>query len=209
VLAGVGVALGRRGYARGVAADEPAVGVRPGRDEIVRRAQSGDRDAFDILVHTTTKHLYGVAMRILRDVHQAEDLVQDSLVDAWRDLRALRDPALFDGWVTRILVRNCYREARRVRSVTQAGSITREENENPIAAIDERDRLEQAFRRLSPDHRIVIVLRHYLDWEPSEIAEALGLAPGTVRSRLHYGLAGLRAALEADARSDRSPWSPR
>ena len=67
--------------------------------------------------------------------------------------------------------------------------------------VAERDRLAQAFLLLTPDHRVVVVLRHYLGWEPTEIADALGIAPGTVRSRLHYGLEALRAALEADARA--------
>ena len=48
---------------------------------------------------------------------------------------------------------------------------------------------------------MVVVLRYYLEWEPAEIADALGVAPGTVRSRLHYGLEHLRAVLEADARA--------
>jgi len=188
-----------RGYARRVADDLPGGSVPP-HDDVVRLARSGDRAAFDVLARTATRRLYGIALRILRDPHQAEDLVQDSLVDAWRDLRALRDPALFDAWVTRILVRNCQRHARRSRAMRQLTPLVDEETEDPIADVDDRDRLERAFRRLKPDQRIVIVLRHYLDWEPAEIAENLGLAPGTVRSRLHYALASLRAALEADAR---------
>ena len=202
MLAAVDIARRAHGYARKVASNERPLSAREGRDDVVRRARSGDRDAFDSLVRSTTTRLYSIALKILRDVHQAEDVVQDSLVDAWRDLRGLRDPALFDAWVTRILVRNCHRQARRLRTAIRLEPLAQEETENPNAAIDERDRLERAFRRLSPDHRIVIVLRHYLDWEPAEIAEALGLAPGTIRSRLHYGLAGLRAALEADARTE-------
>lgn len=200
VLQMIDVLPRRRGYPRGVADDLPNTGVQL-REDVVRRAQLGDRDAFDVLVTSTTRRLYGIALRILRDTHQAEDLVQDSLVDAWRDLRALRDPALFDAWVTRILVRNCHRHAQRTRSALRLMPFLREETTNPTTEIDERDRLERAFGRLKPDHRLVIVLRHYLDWEPAEIADSLGLAPGTVRSRLHYALAALRAALEADARA--------
>lgn len=188
-----------RRYPPGVADHIEQPGALP-RDAVVRLAAAGDAAAFDVLVRASSRRLYGIALRILRDPHHAEDLVQDSLVDAWRDLRALRDPALFDAWVTRILVRNCQRHARRARSTRQVPAFVAEDSTNPMADIDERDRLDRAFRRLKPDHRMVIVLRHYLDWEPAEIAEALGVAPGTVRSRLHYGLESLRAALEADAR---------
>jgi len=193
-----------RRYAPRVADDLPGDRALP-RDELVRRAATGDRAAFDVLARVTTRRMYGIAMRILRDPHQAEDLVQDSLVDAWRDLRALRNPALFESWVTRILIRNCQRQSRRARSIRAMASFSHEAVTNPTAEVDERDRLERAFIRLKPDHRVVIVLRHYLGWEPSEIAASLGVAPGTVRSRLHYALELLRAELEADARDSRLP----
>ena len=198
-----------RSYAPREATDALPGGLRLSRDESVLRAREGDRDAFDVLATTATPRLYGIALRILRDVHHAEDVVQDSLVDAWRDLRALRDPALFDAWVTRILVRNCYRMAKRSRAMRQVVPFATEPTTNPTVEIDQRDQLDRAFRRLKPDQRMVIVLRHYLDWEPAEIAEALGVAPGTVRSRLHYALAALRAILEADARPALDPGDPR
>jgi RNA polymerase sigma-70 factor, ECF subfamily len=190
----------RGGYSRVVVPDDAASGTLT-RGDLVLRAKDGDHDAFDVLARSVTHRLYGTALRILGDVHLAEDAVQDSLIDAWRDLRALRDPALFDAWATRILVRHCYREAKRARTARQVIVTAREETTNPTVDIDDRDRIEGAFRRLTPDHRVVIVLRHYLDWELAEIAAALGLAPGTVRSRLHYALASLRAAIEADERA--------
>ncbi len=64
----------------------------------------------------------------------------------------------------------------------------------------DRDQLERAFRRLSIDHRAVVVLHHYLDWPLDRVAEALGVPVGTVRSRLHHAMRGLRAALDADLR---------
>ena len=192
----------RDSYARDVAAAERR-GASSSLEDLVLRARAGDHAAFDVLVQSATRRLYGIALRILRDTHLAEDLVQESLIDAWRDLRALRDPGLFDAWVTRILVRNCYRRARRERSARQVLHTVPEESLNPMAQIDDRDRLERAFRQLTPDHRVVVVLRYYLDWEPAEIAEVLALAPGTVRSRLHYALAGLRRSLEGDAGSGR------
>ncbi len=67
-------------------------------------------------------------------------------------------------------------------------------------SVADRDQLERGFRRLSIDHRAVVVLHHYLDMPLDQIAETLGVPEGTVRSRLHYAMRGLRAALDADAR---------
>ena len=71
------------------------------------------------------------------------------------------------------------------------------------SAVVDRDQLERGFRRLSIDHRAVVVLHHYLDLPLEEVAEALGVPLGTVRSRLHHAMRGLRAALDADARPAR------
>ena len=67
-------------------------------------------------------------------------------------------------------------------------------------SIEDRDELERGFRRLTPEQRAILVLRHYLGLEPAEIAETLGIPVGTARSRLHYAHRAMRAALEADER---------
>jgi RNA polymerase sigma-70 factor (ECF subfamily) len=69
-----------------------------------------------------------------------------------------------------------------------------------LSSVVDRDQLERGFRRLSIDHRTVVVLHHYLDLPLDGIADVLGVPIGTVRSRLHHAMRGLRAALEADAR---------
>jgi RNA polymerase sigma-70 factor (ECF subfamily) len=71
-------------------------------------------------------------------------------------------------------------------------------------AVGDRDQLERGFRRLPPEQRALLVLRHYAGLEPTEIADALGIPAGTARSRLHHAHRALRAALEADARASRS-----
>src|SRR6476659_2036901 len=81
-------------------------------EELVRRAARGDADAFDALARHRIDRLYAVAFRILRDHHDAEDAVQDALWTAWGDLRGLREPARFDAWLYRLLVRSCYRAGR-------------------------------------------------------------------------------------------------
>ena len=68
------------------------------------------------------------------------------------------------------------------------------------SAVDDRDRLDRAFRRLPTDQRAMLVFTHYLGLTPTEIAERLGIPVGTARSRLHYAHRAMRAAIEADER---------
>src|SRR3970282_2442803 len=83
--------------------------------ELVVRAQNGDEEAFTSLAVAVGDRLHAVAHRILRDTDLAEDATQQALLNVWRDLPQLRDPARFDAWSYRLLVRACYAEARRTR----------------------------------------------------------------------------------------------
>ncbi len=87
--------------------------------ELVDRARTGDLEAFTQLVKVAFPRLKGVAFLILRDADRAEDAVQESLVVAWQDLRALRDPDAWDAWLRRLLIRTCYRLAKKERRRTQ------------------------------------------------------------------------------------------
>ena len=171
--------------------------------DLVVRAQNGDEEAFASLAGAVGDRLHAVAHRILRDIDLAEDATQQALLNIWRDLPQLRDPARFDAWSYRLLVRACYAEGNRSRRWEP--NLRLLPAHEPISAdgyssVVDRDQLERGFRRLSIDHRAVVVLHHYLDLPLDEIADTLGIPAGTVRSRLHHAMRGLRAALDADAR---------
>jgi RNA polymerase sigma-70 factor (ECF subfamily) len=171
--------------------------------ELVLRAQRGDEEAFASLAVAVGARLHAVSHRILRDIDLAEDATQQALLSIWRDLPLLRDPAKFDAWSYRLLVRACYAEGRRTRAwAPNLRLLPASEPSIPegLSEVVDRDQLERGFRRLSIDHRAVVVLHHYLDLPLDAVAETLGVPIGTVRSRLHYAMRGLRAALEADAR---------
>lgn len=170
------------------------------RRDLVERACRGDAVAFDALARTIVDDMYAIAHRTLRDPHLAQDAVQQALWGAWRDLPNLRDLDRFDAWLRRLLVRCCYEEARRQRrgrTVTLV-AIPEPGVGDRTALVDDRDAIERAFLRLPPDHRIVVVLHHYEGLPLVDVAEALGIPVGTARSRLHYALKRLRAALESD-----------
>jgi RNA polymerase sigma-70 factor, ECF subfamily len=171
--------------------------------DLVTRAQRGDEGAFASLAVGVGDRLHAVAHRILRDIDLAEDATQQALLAIWRDLPQLRDPARFDAWSYRVLVRACYAEGRKERRwAPNLRLLPPNELTSPdgLATVADRDQLERGFRRLSVDHRAVVVMHHYLDWPLDQIAGSLGVPVGTVRSRLHYAMRALRAALDADAR---------
>jgi len=170
---------------------------------LVERAMQGDEEAFDDIVGRIGDSLYSVARRILRDTTLAQDATQQALLDAWRNLRQLRDPDRFEAWAYRLVVNACHSEARRERR--QRGNLRLLPHDEPMSLdpaseIAIHDELDHAFRQLSVEHRTVVVLVHYLGMTPAEAAEAMGTPTGTARSRLHYALQLLRAALEANAR---------
>ncbi len=177
-------------------------------DRLVVRAQGGDRDAFERIVNVSFDRCHGVAMRLLRDSQAAEDAVQQAMVNIWRDLPRLRDPSRYDAWSYKLLLRACYAEYRRIppwMPGIEEVTVTEPGASDAYAAVADRDQLERGFRRLSMEHRAVVVLHHYLDLPLEQVGDVLGVPVGTVKSRLHRALAEMRAALEADARPAARP----
>ena len=171
--------------------------------ELVVRAQSGDESAFAELAARIGDRMYAAAQHILQDTGRAEDAVQQAMISIWRRLPQLSDPDRFSAWAHRIVVRAAYAEAHRRRLwILRSATPPRERTFSPdhASGVADRDQLERGFRSLPIDHRTVLVLKHFSGLSNSEIAEALDIPEGTVRSRLHHGMRSLRALLEADAR---------
>ena len=168
--------------------------------ELVERARSGDREAFSVLAGASISRLYAVANLILRDGDRAQDAVQEALVSAWRDLRALRDLDAWDAWLNRLTVRACYRHARkeRRRSVVE---LQLEPDDDVAGTFDfarelvDRDDLERELGLLTIDQRAVLVLHFYLGLQLAEVAGILDVPVGTAKSRLHRGLEALRDSM--------------
>jgi len=175
---------------------------------LVDQAKRGDREAFDALARTVGDRCLAIAFRILRDVDLAEDAVQTALITAWRELRTLRDPDRFEPWLHRILTHACYAEARRRRRWSARVRVLPMEatyGPDDTQRVHDRDQLERAFRRLTPEQRAVLVFHHYLELPVAEAADRLGIPIGTAKSRLHHATAALRAGLEAEARTPPRP----
>lgn len=172
-------------------------------DEMVREASEGRAEAFEALVHRYGSDMYRLARAIVGP-DDASDVAQEAFVAAWRDLPRLRQPERFEPWLRKIVVnrsRNALR-ARRRRPTEPLENMPDREPATPGAdfrdAVHARDTLEAAFNQLSADHRAAVVLHYGIDLSIRDTAEAMGVAVGTAKSRLHTALGRLRAVLEAD-----------
>ncbi len=171
--------------------------------DLVEAARHGDHAAFEVLAAAETGRLYAYARIVLGDAHQAEDAVQDALIRAWRGLPELRDPGLWQAWIHRLIVNTCADQGRRRKRLKAEVRWVRDEAASGDLArsVDDHDQLDRGFRKLKPDQRAAVVLHFYLGLTVPEVADALGVPVGTAKSRIHYAVGALRAALEADERS--------
>jgi RNA polymerase sigma-70 factor (ECF subfamily) len=170
---------------------------------LVERAQAGDHEAFSVLVRGSYPRLFAVARLILRDLDRAQDAVQEALVLAWRDIRALRDADAWDAWLNRLTVRACYRLVQKVRrrDVVEL-HVTPDDDAQAHPdfsnAVLDREQMGAALARLPVDQRAVLVLHFYLGLPLTELAEILGIPVGTAKSRLNRGLAAMRRFVGAE-----------
>jgi RNA polymerase sigma-70 factor (ECF subfamily) len=167
------------------------------RDRI-DRARQGDHEAFADLLDARLARLDAAARLILRDAELARDAVQEAMIRAWRDLPGLRDPERFDAWLHRLLVNACLdlvrRRKRRVIEV-ELTPIDVAPTRDIASDLADRQLLERALAGLSPTHRAVVALHYLLGMPLPDVATALGIPIGTVKSRMHYALGAMRRSV--------------
>jgi RNA polymerase sigma-70 factor, ECF subfamily len=189
-----------------VITDHPA-----GADEVglIRRAQTGDADAFDVLVARRVTGAYRTAWAILRDEADARDATQETFFQIWRDLPRLREPARFDAWAAQILRHRCTSLLRRrrrsaVREIPvdawdEAASASYTSGRRSLADDHaESDAIRQAFATLTEQHRILLAFHHVFGRSVAELASMTGAPIGTVKSRLYDARQALERALERE-----------
>lgn len=167
----------------------------------VLRAQSGDRGALDELLEAVQEPLYRYIFRLVGERTLAEDILQEVFIRIYRKLRWLREPELFRPWAYRIASREAFKHLKRerrwveqIRDESTLEALPAESSEESYAP-ELIEHLPQLIARVSPASRAVLIL-HYLHEMPlAEVAAVLGLALGTVKSRLAYGLESLRSAI--------------
>lgn len=167
-------------------------------DSVVARAMAGDDGAFAELVLRRQKRVRDMMRRLCGDHALADDLAQKTFVQAWRNLRSLRDPGAFGGWLKRVAVNVWLAEARRVPAPVDDNEdafLTAADPAPSPERIASRIDLERALAKLAPAERLCVVLAHGEGMTHPEIAEAAALKLGTVKSHVLRGTEKLKRIL--------------
>ncbi len=164
---------------------------------------------FEALVHAHAGRLFSIALRVIGDRSDAEEVAQDALVRAYRalagyDPQRIREIRLRP-WLATIVLNLCRNRTRvrRVRTVELAFEPAAEPAVDPVARRDERAAWASLLATLPPAQRTAVVLRHVDGMSYAQMAEALGRPEGTLKAQVHRGLGALRDAFAAAERRER------
>jgi RNA polymerase sigma-70 factor (ECF subfamily) len=169
-------------------------------EQLLARSGRGDGDAFHRLVDRHADQLYRVAMSLVGNVADAEDVLQEALAGAYRGARQFQGRSSVKSWLTRIVVTQA---AKFWRSRHGRRDLSLDEEAEPpplsggTAAVDAKLDLQAAMLKLKHEHREVLVLREIDGLAYDEIAEVLGVPRGTIESRLFRARAELKNRLAA------------
>jgi RNA polymerase sigma-70 factor, ECF subfamily len=178
---------------------------------LVRRFQSGDTQAFAVLMERHERRVYNIAYRMLGTQEDAYDATQDTFLSCFRHLGSFRGDSAFSTWIHRIAVNACF-DVLRKRTLTVA---LEEQTIEPVSAPDHADQtalatdVERALARVPVEFRAALVLHEVLDLPLEVIADLLDVPVGTVKSRLHRGRVALGRILAGEPEAVPAPSKPR
>jgi RNA polymerase sigma factor (sigma-70 family) len=157
--------------------------------DLIKAAQSGDRDALITLLREIETHVYRTAYYILGNEQDAKDAAQEALIRIYTKINSYEEKALFKTWVQRIVTNICIDKFRRTRTTVSIEehnmvfTAPRNVEDELLAAYAAKD-IQEAIERLPEHHRAVVVLRYLQDFSYNEIADSLDLPLNTVKSYL-------------------------
>lgn len=186
------------------------------QDKWIRLAQTGDHDAFTLLISHYQQQIYGLSYRFFNNHHDAEDATQDTIIKIYRSIGGYRGDSSFKSWVATIAANTC-RDILRKRKNRDAISYDDEDvgdylqpvnecrEENPETSYVDKEgmeRLREAIACLPENFRMVIVMREFGQMNYEEISVALGTSLGTVKSRINRGRKLLREMVTESREQD-------
>jgi RNA polymerase sigma factor (sigma-70 family) len=172
-----------------------------GADElsVVICAMAGDDDAYGELVRRRQNSIRQLFRRLCRDWALADDLAQQTFLQAWRTIGTLKAPAAFSGWLRRLAINTWLQRIRAEKPLISTTDLDELPDEAEPPTLNEQLDLDGALATLPPDVRLCITLAYAERMSHREICEAIGLPLGTVKSHITRGAARLRGLLGAYA----------
>ncbi len=172
--------------------------------DLIERCQAGDKEAFAMLFQQYKDMVYKIAYFMLGDAEEAEDALQEVFLRLYKALPNFdSQKAAFTTWVSRITMNYCLSQRRKrnfsALSLEKASPLLIDKNSSPQGQLEleeEERAIHQALQRLDKKLRAVVIMRYYLELPYAEIAQALNIPVGTVKSRLNLALKALRRELE-------------
>jgi RNA polymerase sigma-70 factor (ECF subfamily) len=187
-------------------------------DELIRRAQSADTEAFCLLAKGYERRIYLLAFHYCHNPHDAEDLSQDVWLKAYQALGSFRGESSFYTWLRKITI-NCFLNHQRARhyswrgqttDITLSGVDSIEGNERLASTSNSEttlhnkilaERVMQALSELTPPQRLIFLLKHHEGMTYEEIATAVGCSTGTAKKSVSRAVTKLREHLDIDVQS--------
>ena len=168
---------------------------------LVLQGQAGEPEAFQRLVVRWQPRLLSHAFRYTRNSEAARDIVQDTWVAIIKGISTLDDPTRFRPWAYRIVANKARDWVRReqARRRASAGAAAADPAPHPVAPAGHVARIREGIAQLEPDQRLILTWFYLEDMSLREVAEALSIPVGTVKSRLFHARAALRSRLTEEA----------
>jgi RNA polymerase sigma-70 factor (ECF subfamily) len=163
--------------------------------EQYRAAIHGDREAFEMIIRTHSRTLFAIAYGILQNREEAEDVVQDALVKAWKTRWRVRDPDKFPAWLATIARHRAHDLLRRRRTISLAPETMEISETEAIDSTALDQQLHSALATLPELHRAALTLRYFEEMDYRTIENTLGLTNGALRGILGRALASMRKQL--------------
>jgi RNA polymerase sigma-70 factor (ECF subfamily) len=163
--------------------------------EQYRATIHGDRQAFEMIIRTHSRTLFAVAYSILQNREEAEDVVQDSLIKAWKTRWRVRDAEKFPAWLSAIARHRAHDVFRKRRPVPSAQELASPDRSDPSESVELDQQLHSALAALPELHRAALTLRYFEEMDYRTIQNTLGLTDGALRGILGRALGSLRKQL--------------
>lgn len=180
----------------------------------VQQALNGDSRAFGRLVESYQHSAFGIAMRMMRQVQEAEDVVQESFLSAYANLKKFDQTQRFSTWLFRIVTNRCIDKLRKqkqmrvsldgeVKAWHEAVPDQSPSPEQQVVRAEEKETMDRFLSTLPPAYRAVLVLRYDQGMSLNEIADVLSVPLNTVKTRLHRARELLRAKVEQAQKTEK------